>query len=120
MICTAAVAALLLIGAGASQETRESKYTADRHGGRGMACGACHGGEAAPKAAAQPESCLACKTHESLDAVAERTDYGKGYSFNPHRNHLLERNKLACAQCHQAHKADTVVCYDCHNTMKFK
>ena len=120
MICLAAIVALLVIGTAASQETRESNYTADRHKDRGITCSVCHGGEDAPKTAASPASCLVCKTHDSINTVAERTSYDKGYRFNPHRNHILETNNLSCIQCHQAHRADTIVCLDCHTAMKFK
>lgn len=121
IICLSAIAALLAIGAAASQETREKKPpTADRHKDRGITCGACHDGEAAPKAAAAPKSCLTCKNHDSLSTIAVRTNNDKGYKFNPHRNHITETNDLECTMCHQAHKEDTVICYTCHQGMKFK
>jgi len=123
MICLAVVAILLVIGAATSQESQEikgQKPTADRHKDRGLSCGGCHNGEAEPKTAASPKSCLTCKNHDSLHTVAERTNSGKGYTFNPHHNHILEMNDLECTQCHQSHKNDTVVCYNCHQLMKFK
>ena len=129
MICFAAVAMLLVIGAAISQEaqqpqktqaTTEKKPTSDRHKDRGLTCGVCHGGEAEPKSDAPPKSCLTCKNHDSLKTVAERTNSNKGFKFNPHHNHILETNDLECTQCHQAHKADNVVCYNCHQGMKFK
>ena len=128
MICFAAAATLLVIGAAISQEARQpqktqaapEKPTADRHKDRGLTCGGCHGGEAEPKSAAAPKSCLTCKNHDSFKTVAARTGSDKGYKFNPHHNHILETNDLECGQCHQSHKADTVVCYNCHQAMKFK
>jgi maltose-binding protein MalE len=122
MICFAAITVLLIIGAAISQEqeSQAKKPTADRHKDRGITCSVCHDGENEPKAAASPKSCLTCKNHDSLQTAAERTNAAKGFKFNPHHNHILETNKLECTQCHQSHKADTVVCYDCHQLMKFK
>jgi len=116
MICAAAIAAMLVIGAAMSQETR--KYMADRHKDRGTTCSVCHDGEAAPKTAASQKSCLVC--HQSLNAVSERTNGDKGYKFNPHRNHITETNSLECTMCHQGHKADANICHNCHQGMKFK
>jgi hypothetical protein len=116
MICFTAIVALLGIGAAISQESQEKKApTADRHKERGLACGVCHAGEEAPTTAAKPDSCFMC--HESLSAVAGRT---KGFSVNPHKNHISESSDLACTQCHQGHKDDTVICFGCHAGMKFK
>ena len=131
IVCLVAVATMLVIGAAVSQEdpeqvgnkqeVRESKPpTADRHRDRGMTCGGCHDGEAAPQTAASQKSCITCKNHDSIKTVAERTSAGNAYMFNPHRNHILETNDLECTQCHQAHKADTIVCHRCHQGMKFK
>jgi hypothetical protein len=61
-----------------------------------------------------------CKTHDSMDTVAELTGYDRGYRFNPHLNHITKTNDLSCIQCHQAHKADTIVCLDCHRAMRFR
>ena len=123
-ICLAAVAVMLIIGTVVSQEIQEiqegKKPTADRHKDRGVTCSVCHDGEAEPKAAASPKSCLTCKNHGSWNMVADRTNADKGFKFNPHHNHILETNDLECTQCHQAHKDDTVVCYRCHSGMKFK
>ena len=121
IVCLAVIVALLVIGVALSQEARENKHTADRHKERGITCGGCHGEEEdAPKTAASPKSCLACKNHGSWDVVAERTVKDKDYRFNPHRNHITETNDIECTQCHQAHRNDTVACYDCHTGMKFK
>jgi len=123
IFCLAAVAALLVIGAAISQEVQETQgktTTADRHKDRGLTCAVCHNGETEPKAAASPKSCLMCKNHDSWHTVTERTNADKGFKFNPHHNHILEMNDLECTQCHQAHKSDTVVCYNCHQAMKFK
>ena len=126
IIYVAAIAALLIVGAAISQDAREvqtiqeKKPTADRHKERGVTCSVCHDGEVEPKSAASPKSCLTCKNHGSLNVVAERTNMDKGYKFNPHNNHILESNDLECTQCHQAHKDETIVCYNCHQAMKFK
>ena len=140
-ICFAVIAALPVIGAAVScghrtnsghypaisQEVKEAKeepkapekkYLAERHKDCGMECGVCHNGEESPKTAATQKACLVC--HNSLDSVAGRTNADKGYKFNPHRNHITETNVIECTQCHQAHKADTVVCYNCHQGMKLK
>ena len=114
-ICFAVIAVLLVIGITISQEAQGNKPTAERHKDRGVACAVCHDGESAPKTAAAPKSCLMC--HESLNAVAEKT---REYKFNPHRNHITESNDLECTQCHQGHKDDTTVCFNCHQGMKFK
>ncbi|MDR0311022.1 MAG: cytochrome c3 family protein [Acidobacteriota bacterium] len=120
IISFAIVAALLVIGAGLSQESGENKPVADKHKDRGVTCGVCHNGEADPKSAASPKSCLSCKNHDSWNAVAKLTNNDKGFKFNPHHNHITESNDLDCTQCHQAHKADTIICYNCHQGMKFK
>ena len=122
MTCLAAVAALLVVGAALSQETQnaQEKYTADRHKDRGVTCGACHGGQDAPKEAASPETCLSCKNHGSWDMVSKRINDNKEYKYNPHHNHISEANDLECTMCHQAHNPDTVFCFNCHQGMKFK
>ena len=119
-ICFAVIAAMLVIGAAISQETRETKPTAERHKDLGITCSVCHDGEDAPKSAASPKSCLTCKNHGSWNTVSERTKDSNGYKFNPHHNHITETNDLECTMCHQAHAADTVLCYKCHTAMKFK
>jgi len=123
MLCLAAVAALLVIGAAISQEVQEtqgSKYTADRHKDRGVTCGACHGGENAPKEAPSAESCLTCKNHGSWDIVDKRIKENKEYTVNPHHNHISDSNELECTMCHQAHNTDTVFCMNCHQGLKFR
>ena len=119
-VCLAAIAAMLVIGAAISQENQEKKPTAERHKDRGVTCSVCHNGDAAPKTSASPKSCLACKNHDSLNTISERTRDVKGYKFNPHQNHITETNELECSTCHQSHKEDTVICYNCHTGMKFK
>jgi len=120
IICFAAIAAMLVAGAAISQEAQGKKPTADRHKDRGVTCKVCHDGEDAPKAAASTKSCLTCKNHGSWNTISERTKDAKGYKFNPHHNHITETNDLECTMCHQAHKADTVICLNCHQAMKFK
>ena len=119
-VCLVAIAAILVIGAAISQETGETKPTAERHKDRGITCSVCHNGEDAPKSAASPKSCLSCKNHDSWNSVSERTRETKGYKFNPHHNHITETNDLECTTCHRSHNEDTVVCYECHTAMKFK
>ena len=122
IIYLASTAALLVVGAAISQETQDVqvKHTADRHKDRGITCGACHGGEAAPKEAASPKTCLTCKNHGSWDIADKRIKDNKEYKFNPHRNHISEANDLECTMCHQAHGNDTIFCYNCHQGIKFK
>ena len=118
--CFMVIAAILVIGAAISQEKQEKKTTAERHKDRGVTCSVCHDGDVAPKAAASPKSCLACKNHDSFNTVSERTRDAKGYKFNPHQNHITETNDLECTTCHQAHKADSIICLTCHIGMEFK
>jgi len=126
MTCFVVVAAMLVIGVAISQEAKEAKetgdikHTADRHRDNGVTCGACHGGENAPREAAAPESCLTCKNHDSWDAADKRIKENKEYKVNPHRNHISEANDLECTMCHQAHNADTVFCMNCHQGLKFR
>jgi len=120
IIFLSVVAALLAIGAAASQQAQEQKPTADRHKDRGVTCSVCHDGEADPKAAASPKSCLTCKNHDSWNTISERINNDKEYKFNPHHNHITETNDLECTMCHQAHKEDTIICHKCHQGMKFK
>jgi fumarate reductase flavoprotein subunit len=112
IISFSAAAALLWIGTVIAQE--KEAVTADRHKARGLACDACHS-EAQPKAPATAKACLTC--HQSLTAVAERT---KDFDKNPHNNHLTESSEIECTQCHHGHTADTPVCHQCHEGMKFE
>lgn len=92
----------------------EKPFTAERHKKNNVTCAGCHG-EAQPKTAATEKSCLQC--HKSMEAVAERT---KDYQKNPHQNHLTDGSDVACTLCHHGHKADAVVCNDCHSGMTFE
>jgi len=103
-----------------NQEAPEKEFTADRHKSRGVTCGACHDGEANPKTAASPKSCLTCKNHGSWDIVAERISSNKEYKVNPHRNHISEAYDIECTFCHQSHEADVMICHDCHQGLEVK
>ena len=110
--CLIIVAAFGLV-ASIGEEKKEG-FTADRHKSRGMSCIGCHK-EAEPKTAADAKACLAC--HKSLEAVAGRM---KDYDRNPHENHITNASDVECTQCHQGHKADTILCHRCHSGMKFE
>jgi len=112
VLCLTTVVAFFWTGIAVAQEA--GAVTADRHKKRGMECTGCHG-EAQPKAAAPKKACLAC--HTSLEAVAERT---KDYERNPHKNHLTEASDVECTDCHHGHQADTPLCHQCHEGMKFE
>ena len=113
IFCIFAVGMILATSAVIAED--KTGFTADRHKGRNLACGACHGGEAQPKTAASAEACLTC--HKSLEAVAERTT---GFVQNPHDNHLTQSTDLECTVCHHGHKADTIACEQCHSGFKFE
>jgi hypothetical protein len=106
MLCFFAVTAIFWTGFAITQE--KTTFTADRHKGRGLKCEACHK-EAQPKTPATAAACLTC--HKSLEAVAGRT---KDYNVNPHQNHITESSDVVCTQCHQGHKADVLLCHNCH------
>ena len=107
-----AVAGMLWTGMILGEE--DKIVTADRHKERGLKCEACHK-EPAPATAATGDSCLPC--HKSLEAVAERmTDYER----NPHQNHITDSSEVTCTDCHHGHKADTVICVQCHTGMVFE
>jgi hypothetical protein len=110
--CCLVIVVALGIGTVISQEEKGG-FTADRHKGRGMSCIGCHK-EEQPKTAAPAKSCIAC--HKSLQAVAERT---KDFTPNPHENHIISSSDVECTQCHQGHKADTIMCHSCHAGMEF-
>jgi hypothetical protein len=112
MLCAAAAAAMIWIAFAAAQEKRP--FTADRHKALKIACAGCHQ-EAKPEKAAPAEACLKC--HQSLDGVAERT---KNLKPNPHKNHLTEGSDVECTQCHLGHKADTLICNQCHGEITFE
>jgi hypothetical protein len=112
ILCCLIIVVAFGIVAGIGEEKKED-FTADRHKSRGISCIGCHK-EAQPKTAAPEKVCLAC--HKSLDAVAERT---KDYSPDPHSNHITQSSDIECTQCHQGHKADTILCHRCHSGMKF-
>jgi hypothetical protein len=112
ILCCLILVAGLGIGAVVSEENKDS-FTADRHKSRGISCIGCHK-EAEPKTAASAKVCLAC--HKSLEAVAGRT---KDFLPNPHENHITQSSDIECTQCHQGHKADTILCHRCHSGMKF-
>jgi hypothetical protein len=112
ILCCLILVIGLGIGAVSSQEKKDG-FTADRHKSRGISCIGCHK-EEKPKTAAPEKACLAC--HKSLDAVAERT---KDYERNPHHNHITESSDVECTQCHQGHKADKILCHNCHSGMQF-
>ena len=92
----------------------ERPFTADRHKKANITCSGCHG-EEQPKTAATQKGCITC--HKSLEAVAERT---KDFEKNPHKNHLTDGSDIECTQCHQSHKADVVICTQCHSGMVFE
>ncbi len=100
------------IGLAAAEEI---PFTAERHKKANVQCAGCHDGEAQPKTAATQKGCLAC--HKSLEAVAERT---KDFEKNPHQNHITDSSDVECTQCHQGHKADVVLCLQCHAEMVFE
>lgn len=102
----------LCAGLAATQE--EKSFTADRHKKNNIKCAGCHK-EDQPKTAAPENACITC--HQSMEKVAERT---KDFEKNPHRNHLVESSEVACTQCHQGHKADVVICENCHSGMRFE
>jgi len=106
------VMVMFLAGIAAAQEQRP--FTADRHKALNVACAGCHN-EAKPDKAAPEDACLKC--HKSLESVAERT---KSLKPNPHKNHLTEAQDVECGQCHAAHKADTLICSQCHGEMTFE
>jgi fumarate reductase flavoprotein subunit len=112
MLCSFGVAVMLWTGLALSQE--KSAFTADKHKERDIACTGCHD-SAQPKEAASAASCLKC--HKSMEAVAEKT---KGFTPNPHKNHVTDSQDVECTQCHQGHKADTPMCSQCHGEMKFE
>ena len=111
-ILIAAATVVLLFVAGAVAQ--EKPFTADRHKAVGLTCDACHG-EAKPSKPASPDVCLGC--HESLEAVAKRT---QNRTPNPHKNHITEASDPECTQCHHGHKADRPLCFDCHSGLKFE
>jgi len=112
ILCCLILVAGLGIGAVVSEEKTDS-FTADRHKSHGISCVGCHK-EAQPKTAASAKTCLTC--HKSLDAVAKRTE---NYDKNPHDNHITQSSDVECTQCHQGHKADTILCHTCHAGMGF-
>ena len=106
VLCISALAAALWTGVVISEEKRP--FTAERHKTNNVACIECHGIEK-PTEPASEKACLAC--HKSLEAVAERTQNRKP---NPHKNHLTEGSDVECTQCHLGHKADVLLCHQCH------
>ena len=112
--CLCALAFLFSTGIAIAQEEQEGPFTADRHKERGLKCEACHG-DPEPKTAASPKSCLTC--HKSLEAVADRTN---DRERNPHNNHLTQSSDVECTDCHHGHKADTILCHQCHTGMTFE
>jgi hypothetical protein len=112
ILCLLSIAAVLWAGAALSQE--KPVFTADKHKEKNIACTGCHD-NAQPKEPASAASCLKC--HKSMEAVAEKT---KDFTPNPHKNHVTDSQDMECTQCHQGHKANTVVCNDCHGGMKFE
>ncbi len=90
-------------------------FTADSHKKINVTCAGCHDGETQPKTAATQKGCITC--HKSLEAVAEKT---KDFEKNPHDNHLTQNTDIECTQCHQGHKADVVLCNQCHSGMVFE
>ncbi|MBP1624208.1 MAG: hypothetical protein H6Q07_2228 [Acidobacteria bacterium] len=107
------VAAAIIWAAMAISEEKKG-VTADRHKERGLKCEACHK-DPAPTQAATGDACLPC--HKSLEAVAERM---KDYQMNPHKNHITDSSDVACTDCHQGHKPDTLLCGQCHTGMVFE
>jgi hypothetical protein len=76
----------------------------DKHGGRGIACDACHG-KAVPPAPVPTEKCFGC--HGSYEALASKTHAIP----DPHKSHLGE---LDCDKCHKEHGASVFFCNKCH------
>jgi hypothetical protein len=113
ILCCLVIVVVFGIVASIGEEKKEG-FTADRHKSRGISCVGCHK-EAEPKTAADAKICLTC--HKSLEAVAKRTE---DYDKNPHSNHITGSSDVECTQCHQGHKADTILCHRCHSGMKFE
>jgi hypothetical protein len=113
ILCCLVVIVALGMGVVVSEEKKDD-FTADRHKNRGLSCVACHK-EEQPKTAASAQACLTC--HKSLAAVAVRT---KDYNHNPHDNHITSSSDVQCTQCHQGHKADTLLCNKCHSGMNIE
>lgn len=76
----------------------------EKHGGRGIACDACHGA-VVPPVAPPTEKCFSC--HGSHEALASKT---AGHP-NPHKSHLGE---LDCDKCHKEHGKSVFFCNKCH------
>ena len=99
----------LLLAAGLVMSAQASDFLADRHATRGVACAACHDGQAtpAPGSTVKSETCLSC--HGPAEKLAERT---KKVDPNPHYNHLID---VGCLECHRGHKQSVNMCSSCHN-----
>jgi fumarate reductase flavoprotein subunit len=89
-------------------------FTADRHKENKVTCQGCHGVDK-PETPATEKACLAC--HKSLEGVAGRTENRQP---NPHKNHLTESSDIECMHCHRGHKADALICHQCHTGLEFE
>ena len=90
---------------------QESKFLADRHADKGIACSACHK-ESPPKEKVPMEVCTSC--HGDYAKLAELT---QKVEPNPHMSH---EGNLACDSCHHGHKPPENHCVQCHATFTFK
>lgn len=84
----------------------EGPFLADRHVKAGVQCSGCHK-ENPPAKKVKTSQCQSC--HGDYSKLKERTKDMK--PNNVHDNHLGE---LDCRECHQGHKADKLVCSQCH------
>ena len=105
----ALTAGAMLISASLPAAAADSgKFLADRHMARGVQCVSCHGtASPQPGAAVKTESCNAC--HQSLDAVAKRT---QKVDPNPHYNHLVGLIRVTASRstCARAATTFTTTC----------
>ncbi|MDR3763064.1 MAG: cytochrome c3 family protein [Acidobacteriota bacterium] len=106
---TTLVAAVLMLCVAALAEA--PVFTADKHKAAGFKCEDCHG--TAPKDSIDQTACLKC--HESMKAVAKRT---ADMDPNPHDNHMSDQ--ASCLDCHHGHRANEVMCSQCHQDKKFE
>lgn len=101
------VSLLLFTAAFSLNAAENTKFGADRHIARGMACENCHG---AKREIAYPDinQCTSCHNPDELVKKTEGT-----LPKNPHTSPHYE-NKLDCTLCHVQHGPTENYCSQCH------